>query len=159
MGKRTNCIPSTCPLLPQHDGPPPKNKGWEKNHNFMDNPSAVYSKLPDPVAPLSERPRELHRVQSDTWLVLNKALCCLRIFTARPQMSLQVTLVARQSILTLKIQGKVNFCVFSSQILLLLLKTSHNRQGLLFFPLSFLHKFLMKCKLFSTLIFMFPGSF
>lgn len=72
-----------------------------------------------------------------TQLLLNKALCCLRIFTARPQMSLQVTLVARQSILTLKIQGKVSFCVFCSWILVLLLKTSHNRRGWLLFLVLF----------------------
>lgn len=139
LGKRTNCIPSMCPLLLLHDGSPQKMevKGLEKTTNFMDNPSAIYSKLLDPMSLLSERLWQLHAVQSDTWLLLNKALCCLRIFTAHPQMSLQVTLVARQSILTLKIQAKVNFCVFCSWILLLLLKTSHNRWGLLFFLVLF----------------------
>lgn len=137
LGKRTNCIPSICPLPPSAWWSSPKK--WRRKAgrtaNFMDNPNAICSKLLDPMSPLSERPRELHRVQSDTWLLLNKALCCLRIFTARPQMPLQVTLVARQSIRTLKIQGKVSFCVFCSWIFLL--KTSHNLQGLLFFLVLF----------------------
>lgn len=68
LGKRTNCIPSMCPLLPLRDDPPQKIEatGWEKTTNFMDNPNAIYSKILDAMSLLSERLREHHRVQSDT---------------------------------------------------------------------------------------------
>lgn len=95
-------------------------EGWEqikKRPTFMENLNAIYSEPLDPVRDLIGRQSAGEGVAGRRvtfgW-VPNKAFCCLRIFTTRPQMSLQVTLTAQQTIPPLKIQGNVNLCAFSS---------------------------------------------